>query len=117
MAIREMFFHIKGTPDKTTQDSRARNYISASLIYDKGHGYLWYIHRVGRYTWSDQYGDRVMQSYTIGDLAPSIYEYILPCTRAGKAREREAIELFDGSVVSAIIHRLGYEIEIDEVES
>lgn len=113
--IKELDFHIKGTPDYTTTDQHAKNYINASLGYDKGKGYFWSIYREGRYTWhDDEYGDRVMRCFTLGDKAPSLWEYLVPCNRAGKAREREAIELFESNVISAITHRLGY--EIDDVE-
>lgn len=114
-AIKEMFFHIKGTKDYTTTNQYARNYVRASLRYEKGEGYIWTIHRVGRYIWHDEkYGDVAMECFTLGDKAPSLRECILSCTRAGKAREREAVELFDSNVVSAITHRLGYDIEAEE---
>lgn len=114
-AIKEVFFHIKGTKDYTTANQYSRNYVRASLRYEKGEGYIWTIHRVGRYTWHDkEYGDTVMACFTIGDKAPSLSECILPCTRAGKVRERMAIDMFDGNVVNTI-RMLGY--EIDEVES
>lgn len=114
-SIKEVFFHIKGTKDYTTTNQYVRNYVRASLYYSKGRGYVWSIYRVGRYTWhDDEYGDMKMQCFTLGDKAPSINECLLPCTRAGKAREREAVELFDSNVVSAITHRLGYDIEAEE---
>lgn len=113
-AIKEVFFHIKGTKDYTTTSQYVRNYVRASLRYEKGRGYVWYIHRVGRYTWHDEeYGDTVMVCFTIGDKAPSLSECILPCTRAGKAREREAIKIFDSEVLD-VIHQLGYDIDEEE---
>ena len=111
--IRENHYHIKGTPMedevfKTCTD----NYVVAVLGYDKGKGYYWRISREGRYTLrSEGFDDVVMRAFSLGDRAPSLYEILVPCNRAGKTRQRQAEELFDINVVNAIKHRLGYEIE------
>ena len=112
--FRNVDYHIKGTPkENEIFDICADNYVRAVLGYDKGKGYYWRISRSGKYTLRmDGYDDTVMRAFSLGDRSPSLYEILVPCNRAGKARQREAEELFDSNVVSAIIHRLGYDIEI-----
>lgn len=114
--IKQIYFHIKGTPkEDEVFETVTNNYVNAALGYDKGNGYYWRISRSGRYTiHTNEYGDYVMNSFQLCDPAPSLYELLVPCKRAGKAREREAIELFDSNVVSAITDRLGYEIEMED---
>lgn len=112
--IKEMNFHIVGTPTESEVDhSITNNYVNAALGYSKGKGYYWRISRHGRFTVRDeQYGDHVLCAFSFGDKAPSLYEIIVPCQRASKKREREAIELFESNVITAITHRLGYDIEL-----
>ena len=118
--IKDVYFHIKGTPKqnevfKTVTD----NYVSASLIYVKGKGYYWLIYRCGRYTLhNDCTGEDVkMDNYTIGGSSQSMCECLLPCNRAGKTREREAIKIFDSNVFTTIRERLGYDTESWEVRT
>ena len=112
--IREAYFHIKGTPTEETTLQLNDNYVHAAIGYDKGKGYYWRISREGRFTVHDDvYGDHILHAFRLCDPSPSLYEFLVPCKRAGKAKEREAIELFDSNVVSAIIHRLGYDIELE----
>lgn len=118
--IKEKYFHIKGTPDKTTTDNGVkRNYIYTTLEYIKGIGYTWSIRPTGRYTWKDEkYGDTVMNVISYGLLSknnPEIWrECLIPCGRRSKLKEREAVELFDNNVVSAVTDRLGYTIDDEE---
>lgn len=111
--IKEKYFHIKGTPKEDEVFSTVtNNYVHAVLGYDKGKGYYWRISRSGKYTLrSNEYGDSVMCCFRLSDPSPSLYELLVPCGRRGKAKEREAVELFDNNVVSAITDRLGYDIE------
>lgn len=118
--IREAYFHIKGTPTKETADMNERkNYVYAYLDYTKGKGYTWSIRPIGQHTYHDDIArkDFVMNVIAYGLFSndfPEIYrECLVECGRRGKAREREAIELFDSNVVSAIIHRLGYNIDLE----
>lgn len=112
--FRNVDYHIKGTPTaEQAMTERQDNYVNAVLGYSKGKGYYWRISRMGKFTVSDEkYGDYILCSYRLCDPSPSIYEFLVSCNRAGKARQREAEELFDSNVVSAIIHRLGYDIEL-----
>ena len=112
--IREKYYHIKGTPRENEVFSTCtNNYVVAVLGYDKGKGYYWRISREGRYTLrSEGFDDVVMRAFSMGDRAPSLYETLVPCGRAGKARQRQAEELFDCNVVSTIKNRLGYDIEL-----
>lgn len=112
--IKEIYFHIKGTPhEDEVFETVTDNYVHAKVGYEKGKGYFWQINRSGRYTWQDGDINLILNAFQLGDRAPFIHECLVPCGRAGKAKEREAIELFDSNVVSAIIHRLGYDIELD----
>lgn len=117
--IKKMYFHIKGRPK---QDEVFKcvtdNYVYAYLAYVKNTGYYLVIHRCGKYTFHDDYtGEDVkMENYTVGDLQ-SLYECLLPCNHAGKAREREAIKLFDSSIFTTIHERLGYDTDSWEVIS
>lgn len=52
--------------------------------------------------------------YVLKDNPEIWRECLVPTQRKGKAKEREATELFDSNVVSAIIHRFGYDIEMEE---
>lgn len=109
--IKENYYHIKGTPTQETEKQNAHNYVGAYLSYDKGKGYVMFIHRYSRWTWhDDKYGDSVMESFTMGDRSPCLREYLIQCNRASKKREAEAIELFDKNVLNAVID-LGYEID------
>lgn len=112
--IKEISFHIKGMPrENEVFHVCTNNYVNAVLGYDKGKGYYWRISRSGRYTMRGEgYDDTVMCAFRLADPSPSLYEILVPCSRAGKAREREAIELFESNVVSAIVHRLGYDVEL-----
>lgn len=112
--IRENNYHIKGTPkENEIFKTCTNNYVNAVLGYDKGKGYYWRISRHGRYTMRGEgFDDTIMCSFRLADPSPSLYEILVPCSRAGKAREREAIELFESNVVSAIVHRLGYDVEL-----
>ena len=118
--IKEAYFHIKGTPTKETTDMNIkRNYIMATLDYTKGKGYTWSMRPIGQHTVKDEkYGDAVMNVISYGlfsSIHPEIWrECLVECGRRGKAKEREAVELFEKNVVSAITDRLGYDIEIDE---
>lgn len=116
MSIKTIYFHIKGKPFNTIQDQDVKdNYVMACLDYVKGKGYTWSIRPIGQYTiHDDKYGDIVMNRLTVYILRdnPEIYkELLVKCSRKGKAKEREAIELFDNNVRNAITHRLGYDIE------
>ena len=110
--FRSEYYHIKGTPKENEVFSTiTNNYVEAVLGYDKGKGYFWRISREGRYTLRCEEGDFVMCAFNIADKSPYLYEVLVPCARAGKARQRQAEELFDCNVVSAIKNRLGYDIE------
>ncbi len=115
--IKDVFFHINGKPENTTTDMNVKdNYIMASLDYTKGTGYTWSIRPIGQYTVKTDDGDYIMNRLTVYILKDNeeIYKEILvPCKRSGKAKEREATELFDSNVVSAITNRLGYDIEME----
>lgn len=110
--IRENYFHIKGTPkENEIFHTCTNNYVSAVLGYDKGRGYYWRISRSGKYTFrGDGFDDTVMCAFSLGDRSPSLYEILVPCNRAGKSRERKAIELFESNVIDAIT-QLGYDVE------
>ena len=114
--IKEKYFHIKGTPKEDEVFSTVtNNYVNAVLGYDKGKGYYWRISRSGKYTLrSNEYGDSVMCCFRLSDPSPSLYELLVPCGRRSKAKEREAVELFDNNIVSAITDRLGYTIDDEE---
>lgn len=121
MSIKTCYFHIKGKPDNTTRDQNVTdNYIMADLDYVKGRGYAWSIRPIGQYTaGNDKYGYYLMNRLTVYVLKDNkeIYKEILvPCSRRSKTKEREAIELFDSNVVSAIIHRLGYDVDLEGVD-
>ena len=112
--IKETNYHIKGTPrEDDAFETCTDNYVVAVLGYDKGNGYSWRICREGRYTLrSEGFDDVVMRAFNLCDKSPSLYEILVPCNRAGKARQRQAEELFDRNVVSTIKNRLGYDIEL-----
>lgn len=117
MNIKTMYFHIKGKPLNTINDQNVTdNYIMADLDYVKGRGYAWSIRPIGQYTaGDDKYGYYLMNRLTVYILKDNeeIYkEIIVPCSRRGKAKEREAIELFNCNVYSAIKHRLKYDVEV-----
>ena len=115
--IKEAYFHIKGTPTNETSDMSVKNnYIMANLEYVKGEGYTWSIRPIGQYTlYDDKYGNHVMNVISYGLLSknnPEIWrECLVKCVRRGKAKEKEAVELFESNVICAIIYRLGYDIE------
>lgn len=116
MSIKTIYFHIKGKPLNTTNDQNVTdNYIMASIDYTKGIGYTWSIRPIGQYTvHDDKYGDYVMNRLTVYVLKDNLEiwrECLVPTQRKGKAKEREAVELFDSNVLSAIKNRLGYDIE------
>ena len=115
MEIRKEYFHIKGKPLNTTGDPGVTdNYILATLDYTKGSGYTWSIRPIGQYTVKTDDGDFLMNRMTIYILKDNkeIYkECLVPCQRKGKVKQKEAEELFEGNVVAAITHRLGYEID------
>ena len=109
--IKECFFHIVGEPTAEETTRSTTNYVGATLLYDKGKGYYMMINRCGRFTIHDEkYGNHILNSFTLGDKAPYLYECVVPCARSGKAKERQAVELFDANVVDAV-KRLGYEID------
>ena len=113
--IKDEFFHIKGTPtEKELMNTSGHdNYVWASLYYVKGEGYFWRIDTEKHYTYHDEvFGDMTMRAYTIGGNKNWICERLVECKRAGKKKQQEAIEYFDSNVVSAIIHRLGYDVEM-----
>ena len=110
-SIKELYYHIKGTPKVNETTNCNNNYVAAWVSYDKGKGYFMNIRRYGRFTWHDDtYGDCVMQSFSLWDDAPHLSECLVPCSRAGKARERDAIALFDARVQNAVAG-LGYEVD------
>lgn len=123
MAIKTLYAHIVGTPTDKTDDMNVKdNYIIATLDYTKGKGYTWSIRPIGQYTIYDaKYGNCVMNVISCGLFStigqkPEIYrECLVECGRRGKAKEREAIELFDSNVFSAI-KNLGYETDSYEVK-
>ena len=114
--IKVNYFHIKGKPLNTTNDQNVTdNYILAALDYTKGVGYTWSIRPIGQYTaGDDKYGYCLMNRMTVFLLKdnPEIYkECLVGCKRPGKAKQKEAEELYDSNVISAITNRLGYEID------
>jgi len=118
--IKDVYFHINGTPKQEEAfECVTDNYVHAYLLYVKGKGYCWSIHRCGKYIFHDDHtGEDVkMDSFKLYDRSPSIYECLVPCNRAGKAREREAVELFDSNVFTAIRERLGYDTDLWEVRT
>lgn len=117
MNIKTVYFHINGTPTNITDDCNVKdNYIMADLDYTKGKGYTWSIRPIGQYTiYDEKYGNAVMNRVTIhlNKNIPEIYdECLVSCNRRGKAKEREAIKLFNCNVYSAIKHRLKYDVEV-----
>ena len=111
--IKDVYFHIKGTPKqeevfKTVTD----NYVRAALVYDKGRGYYLSIGRWGKFMRHDDYSgdDIAMQAFSLVDKAPSRYECLVPCKRASKAKESEAIEMFY-SYALATVRAIGYDVE------
>lgn len=118
MSIKTVYFHIKGTPLNTTDDMHVKkNYMMANLDYTKGVGYTWSIRPIGQYTTRYDDGDILMNTISFGlfsETPDEIYrECLVKCQRKGKVKEREAIELFDSNVTSAIINRLGYDIDLE----
>ena len=112
--IKEKYYHIVGTPTKETHDQNTKNYVEAHVGYDKGRGYYLSVHRAGRYTLHDEkFGDIEMHCFTIGDKAPSVWDYIVPCNRASKKREQEAIAIFDAEAKDVVLN-LGYDIDGEE---
>lgn len=115
MEIKKVYFHINGKPENTTTDMDVKdNYIMASLDYTKGAGYTWSIRPIGQYTVKSDDGDYLMNRLTVYILKNNeeIYkECLVPCKRSGKAKEREAIEMFDSNVLAAVKNRLGYDVE------
>ena len=113
--IKDLYFHIKGTPDKTATEREIKedNYVWASLYYTKGEGYFWRIDTEKQYTWYDDHTGEsiVMRAYTLGRDKNWICEKLVPCKRQGKAKQKEAEVLFDAAVVAVITYRLGYEID------
>lgn len=114
--IKVNYFHIKGKPYNTTNDQDVTdNYILATLDYTNGIGYTWSIRPIGQYTaGDDKYGYCLMNRMTVFLLKdnPEIYkECLVGCKRSGKAKQKEAEELYDSNVISAITNRLGYEID------
>ena len=111
--IKNMYFHIKGTPKqdevfKTVTD----NYVRVALVYDKGRGYYLSIGSCGKFMMHDDYSgdDIAMQAFNLCDKAPSRHECLVPCKRASKAKEGEAIEMFY-SYASATVRAIGYDVE------
>ena len=116
--IKDLYFHIKGTPKQDEVfETVTDNYVRASLVHDKGKGYYLSIGRMGKFMFHDDYTgkDVPMQSFSMGDKAPSRYECLVPCGRASKARGREAIEMFN-SYAFATVRAIGYDVE-EEVMS
>ena len=114
--IKSNYFHIKGKPLNTTNNQDVTdNYILASLDYTKGIGYTWSIRPIGQYTaGDDKYGYCLMNRMTVFLLKdnPEIYkECLVSCKRPGKVKQKEAEELYDSNIISAITNRLGYEID------
>ena len=113
--IKSNYFHIKGKQLNTTNDQNVTdNYILASLDYTKGIGYTWSIRPIGQYTVYTEDGDFLMNRLTVYILKDNkeIYkECLVGCKRSGKAKQKEAEELYDSNVISAITNRLGYEID------
>lgn len=109
--IKDMYFHIKGTPKQEEVFSPVTdNYVRASLVYDKGKGYYLLINRCGKFMLhNDCTGEDVkIESFSMGDRSPSLFECLVPCNRAGKAREREAFGIYI-SCVYETIYMLGYD--------
>ena len=107
MTINELYFHIKGTPrEDEAPKATTNNYVYAAVGYDKGKGYYWLIHRCGKF----KIDGCTLISFEASEKC--IREYLVPCTRASEARKNKATELFCSNVVSAITHRLGYDIEL-----
>ena len=117
MEIKKVYFHINGKPENTTTDMNVKdNYIMASLDYTKGIGYTWSIRPIGQYTiYDDKYGNALMNVISFGLLSSMPKEIwrecLVKCGRRGKAKEREAIEIFDSNVLAAVKNRLGYDVE------
>lgn len=113
--IKSNYFHIKGKPLNTTEDQNVTdNYILVSLDYTKGIGYTWSIRPIGQYTVYTEDGDFLMNRLTVYILKDNkeIYkECLISCKRPGKVKQKEAEELYDSNVISAITNRLGYEID------
>lgn len=113
MRIKEKCYHLKGTPKESEVfKTITNNYLSTRVTYEKGRGYYMVISRMGKYTYDYGDGTVVMEAFRLADPSPHLFECLVPCTRAGKAREREAVKMFDENILSAIT-KLGYEIEED----
>ena len=113
--IKDMYFHIKGTPKQNeTFKHVTDNYVRASLVYNKGKGYYLLIYRCGKYMLHNDYtGEDVkMESFSMGDRAPTLYECLVPCNRAGKAREREAVAVYISCVLETV-YMIGYDIDTE----
>ena len=114
--IKKVYFHIKGMETSKEREGIKGdpNYILASLNYDSVGGlcYFWDIRSVYKYMLGDV--EMVAEPFGLAVATPYLRESLVRCGRKTFKKEAQAIELFDSNVVSAITHRLKYNIELED---
>ncbi len=113
--IKKVYFHIKGMETSKEREGikGEPNYILASLNYDSVGGlcYFWDIRPVYKYMLGDV--EMVAEPFSLAVATPYLRESLVRCGRKTSKKEAQAIELFDSNVVSAITHRLKYNIDLE----
>ena len=114
--IKKVYFHIKGMETSKERDGIKGdpNYILASLNYNSVGGlcYFWDIRPVYKYMLGDV--EMVAEPFGLAVATPYLKESLVRCGRKTSKKEAQAIELFDSNVVSAITHKLKYNIELED---
>ena len=114
--LRRVCFHIKGMDKASMRDGVTGNpnYVLATLNYTPKNGWCYYWRISPVYKYMVDGVEFIAEPFGLSVATGSLKESLVKCARKSKAKEAEACEYFDSNVVSAIIHRLKYNIELEE---